>query len=113
MFSKQFKFQWFLALISVAVLSACGGGGADSSGSASTASTTENDLCGVGFTMPILTYPTIQGSVGVPISTVSPFLSKQLPASCASSAIYLASNLPAGLSINVLTGVISGTPTAT
>jgi hypothetical protein len=111
MFSKQFKFQWLLALIGAAVLSACGGGGGtDSSGSAST---TENDLCGVGFTMPILIYPNIQGYLGVPISKASPFLSKQLPASCASSAIYLASNLPAGLSINALTGVISGTPTAT
>ena len=53
-----------------------------------------------------LSYPSISGYENVEIAQVSP------TTSCSGTATYSASGLPDGLSINTLTGVISGTPTA-
>jgi Putative Ig domain len=99
--------SWLLAISSAVVLAACGGGGGGS-----TTPTPVVGPCGAGFTMPTVSYPsTINATATVAIAAITPTLSAALPAACASTATYTATGLPAGLSINSTTGVITGTPT--
>jgi hypothetical protein len=100
----MFNFKSILLSFSaVLVLAACGGGG----GTAETVG-----ACGAGFSMPSLSYPSsINGTATVAIAALNPTVSAALPAACASTATYSGTGLPAGVSVNTNTGVISGTPT--
>ena len=95
-----------LVLASVALLSACGGGGGE------TASTPLAPFCNPGTAFVGLSYPNTSSAANAGLA-VSPTLTGLSAACASSSASYsLASGpLPTGVSLNASTGVISGTPT--
>ena len=102
--------QSFLIASSVALLAACGGGdgGNNSGGGGSTAPVPS--CAGAGFT-PFVSYGALSATVGTPVSLAP---STNLPAACAGSVNYavFTGALPAGLTLNTSTGMISGIPTS-
>jgi Putative Ig domain len=100
--SKPFQsfFRYAAALALAAGLAACGGGGGG------TTPTTPVDSCSAANVA--LTYPAFNATVGTPVN-VTP---SGVPAACTGANYTVVAALPAGLSLNPNTGVITGTPTA-
>jgi hypothetical protein len=87
-----------------ALITACGGGGGGSS-----SSTPPPVVSSCQGTLPSLVYSTSYSTRTGDVSTFTPSSLSTLPTGC--TATVTATGLPAGLSINASTGVISGVPT--